>query len=189
MSLLKDINESVISAPGKDPEVLVKGVGSYKLSSLEKNVQGKLKDLAEKASQAKGAKAWANVSWMIKHDAMGEMIKTIMAAHKELEGGEKVTEGHVTTPGRAKELAHKLLTQLEKYGKKLPEVYKDVNDYLYDMYPDLPWDPVGTEIALKELIAHPKMKEVNALWLQNHKFDMLKELKKSLVDTQKEMKG
>lgn len=82
-------NEGVIYTPGEDPEVLVKGVGRYKLSSLEKNLRSKLKDLAESAGSAKDAHAWGQIDWKLNHAAMHEMIKTVIAAYKELEDGKE----------------------------------------------------------------------------------------------------
>ena len=64
----------------KNPEVLVKGVGRYKLNTLKKNVRGKLEDLAQTDD-------WEQVAWKVKHAAMHEMIKTIAAAEKELQDG------------------------------------------------------------------------------------------------------
>ncbi len=61
----------------KNPEVLVKGVGRYKLDTLKRNVHQKLEDLAQTEN-------WEQVAWKLDHAAMKEMVKTIVAAEKEL---------------------------------------------------------------------------------------------------------
>lgn len=60
-----------------NPEVLVKGVGRYKLNTLKKNVQDKLADLAQTTD-------FEQVQWKLNHSAMREMVKTIVSAEKEL---------------------------------------------------------------------------------------------------------
>ena len=80
--LLKELKEpSVIYKEDPDdpnnPEVLVKGVGRYKLNTLKKNVEGKLADLAKTTD-------WEQVQWKLDHAAMREMVKTIVSAEKEL---------------------------------------------------------------------------------------------------------
>lgn len=91
VKLLKQINdltESVIWEHDKEdpenPEVLVKGVGRYKLKSLKQNVRSKLKDLYEEISKADDRDAWEKAAWKLKHAAMHEMVKTIVAAEQEL---------------------------------------------------------------------------------------------------------
>lgn len=86
-TLLKDLTPSVIYEnidDRSDPDVVVKGVGRYRLSQVEKNVRDKLHDLAERAGQADTSSDWQQVQWMIDHDAMKEMIRTIVSARQEL---------------------------------------------------------------------------------------------------------
>jgi len=87
--LLKELQEpSVIwekDPHPTDPEVLVKGVGRYKLKQVEKNVQEKLADLSRRGSQASDHDDWKQIAWMLDHAAMNEMVKTIIAAKEELE--------------------------------------------------------------------------------------------------------
>ena len=76
-----------------NPEVLVNGVGRYKLKSLEKNVRAKMADLHKSAEYTANTRhknlgdseAWRSLQSKLKHAAMHEMIKTIIAAKKELE--------------------------------------------------------------------------------------------------------
>ena len=89
--LIKELKEpSVIYSQNpddpNDPEVLVKGVGRYRLSTLVRNVQSKLGDLGDRAARADDHDAWKQVQWMLTHDAMNEMVRTIISAKKELEG-------------------------------------------------------------------------------------------------------
>lgn len=89
--LLKEFKEpSVIYQEDPDdpnnPEVLVKGVGRYKLKTLEKNVREKLADLGRRGVKAYTFEDWKNVQYMVDHAAMDEMIKTIILAKKEIGG-------------------------------------------------------------------------------------------------------
>jgi hypothetical protein len=89
--LLKEFKEpSVIYQEDPDdpnnPEVLVKGVGRYKLKTLEKNVREKLADLGRKGVKAYTFEDWKQVAYMVDHAAMAEMIKTIILAKKEIGG-------------------------------------------------------------------------------------------------------
>lgn len=69
-----------------NPEVLVKGVGRYRLKTLEKNVRGKLDDLGKRGVKANTFEDWKQVEYMVDHAAMKEMIITIVRAKKELGG-------------------------------------------------------------------------------------------------------
>lgn len=62
----------------KNPEVLVNGVGRYKLDQVKRNVQEKLADLAQTTD-------WEQIAWKLEHAAMKEMVRTIVSAEKELE--------------------------------------------------------------------------------------------------------
>lgn len=89
--LLKEFKEpSVIYQEDPDdpnnPEVLVKGVGRYKLKRLEKEVREKLADLGRRGVKAYTFEDWKNVQYMVDHAAMEEMIKTIILAKKEIGG-------------------------------------------------------------------------------------------------------
>jgi hypothetical protein len=47
-----------------------------------------------------------------------------------------------TPPKRAREMADHLMGEVKNYCVlgKLPACYKNVDEYLYDFWPDLPWD-------------------------------------------------
>lgn len=67
-----------------DPEVLVDGVGRYKLSQLKENVRRKLADIGKQAARDDSPEMWEQVRWMINHAAMREMLDAIVNAHEEL---------------------------------------------------------------------------------------------------------
>jgi len=82
------LNEKVIYSEDErdmsDPEVLVKGVGRYKLSGLKKNVERKLADIIETAKAEDSPEKWRKLAFMLDHAAMREMVKTIAKAHEEI---------------------------------------------------------------------------------------------------------
>ena len=87
--LLKEVNEpSVIYQENPDdpsnPEVLVKGVGRYRLRQVERNVQEKIADLNKRAARASNSEDWEKIAWMVDHAAMNEMVRTIVSAKREL---------------------------------------------------------------------------------------------------------
>ena len=69
-----------------NPEVIVRGVGRYRLKALEKDVREKLADLGRRGVKAYTFEDWKNVQYMVDHAAMEEMIKTIILAKKEIGG-------------------------------------------------------------------------------------------------------
>jgi hypothetical protein len=69
-----------------NPQVLVKGVGVYRLKTLEKNVREKMEDIGKRGVKAYTYEDWKQVQYMIDHSAMNEMIKTIILAKKEIGG-------------------------------------------------------------------------------------------------------
>jgi len=88
--LIKELKEpSVIYEEDPDdpnnPEVIVNGVGRYRLKTLERNVREKIEDLHRRATRTRDADDWKQVQWMLNHAAMREMVKTITLARKELE--------------------------------------------------------------------------------------------------------
>lgn len=68
-----------------DPEVLVDGVGRYRLSQLKENVRRKLKDIGNMANVEDTPENWKKINWMLNHAAMHEMVKTIIQANDELQ--------------------------------------------------------------------------------------------------------
>ena len=67
-----------------DPEVMVDGVGRYRLSQVKANIKRKLEDLGKMAAQDDSPEAWEKIQWMLNHAAMHEMVKTIVNAHDDL---------------------------------------------------------------------------------------------------------
>jgi len=93
-----------------NPEVLVKGVGRYRLKTLERNVREKLEDVGRRGVKANTFDDWKQVEYMLGHGAMKEMIITIVRAKKELGGIKEswIPDGH--TNDEIKELK----TQLQR---------------------------------------------------------------------------
>jgi hypothetical protein len=92
-----------------NPEVLVKGVGRYRLKRLENEVREKLADLGRRGVKAYTFEDWKNVQYMVDHSAMEEMIKTIILAKKEIGG---IKEGWFG--GRKKEEVVELKGKIER---------------------------------------------------------------------------
>lgn len=67
-----------------DPEVLVNGVGRYRLSQLKDNVEKKIADIYKWSQKEDSPDKWKKIAWMVDHAAMREMIKTIDKAHEEI---------------------------------------------------------------------------------------------------------
>jgi len=81
------VNESIYDMDPEaptDPEVLVQGVGRYKLSQVKDNVRRKLADIGKMAESEDSPEMWQQVQWKISHGAMREMIKAIIDAEEEL---------------------------------------------------------------------------------------------------------
>ena len=85
---IQDLTEAAIwdNDRNDDPEVLVQGVGRYRLSQLKANVRRKLADIAKTAEESDSPEMWSKLAFMVNHAAMREMIKTIDAANKEQRG-------------------------------------------------------------------------------------------------------
>ncbi len=127
--LLKELKEpSVIYSSDPDdpnnPEVLVKGVGRYRLNQVERNVQEKLADMNKIAARAQSYDDWKKIAWMVDHAAMNEMIRTIVSAKREIEG---VKEGFMF-PGKAKEDLLGKVERLAKLVKHRTEELREAKD-------------------------------------------------------------
>jgi len=72
-----------------NPEVLVKGIGRYRLNNLKLNVRKKLNDLARGVANSDDREDWRKAAWKYNNDTLHEMMKTIVAAEKELEEKQK----------------------------------------------------------------------------------------------------
>ncbi len=91
-----------------NPEVLVKGVGRYRLKTLERNVREKLEDIGRRGVKANTFDDWKQMEYMLGHGAMKEMIITIVRAKKELGG---IKESWL--PGRGNDIKE-LKAQLQR---------------------------------------------------------------------------
>lgn len=95
MNLLSEINSSINetviynSSDKNNPEVIVSGVGRYKLNSLKQNVLTKLKELTKTYQQVSSSNStdddWIRLNALWNNEAAKEMIKTIAAAHTEMQ--------------------------------------------------------------------------------------------------------
>jgi len=133
-NLIKEMKEpSVIYSKDPDdpsnPEVLVKGVGRYRLRQVERNVQEKLADLNKIAARAQSYDDWRKIAWMIEHAAMNEMIRTIVSAKSEIEG---VKEGFMF-PRKAEEDLLGKVERLAKLVKKRTEELENANDKIREL--------------------------------------------------------
>ena len=97
-----------------NPTVLVKGVGTYKLKTLEKDVRGKLEDLGRRGVKAYTFEDWKQVQYMVDHGAMKEMVKTILMAKKEIGG---IKESFFNSKNEVTDLSEKL-SRLNKIVKR-----------------------------------------------------------------------
>ena len=94
-----------------NPEVLVKGVGRYRLKTLERNVREKLEDLGRRGVKANTFEDWKQVEYMLGHSAMKEMVITIIRAKKELGG---IKESWFPSRNRKGKEIEKLKAALER---------------------------------------------------------------------------
>ena len=147
--LLKELKESsVIYQEDPDdpnnPEVLVKGVGRYRLKSLEKNVREKLEDLDERAQRTRSYEDWRQIAWMLDHHAMRAMVETIVSARKEIEG---VKEAFLF----GKSANNELLGKLERLGQLVKQRTEELE---------------AAHAKIKELEEHVEQLE----WQRNKKY-------------------
>ena len=85
-----------------------------------------------------------------------------------------------TSKQHAIKMAKNVLEKLVGYSQNgLPSCYKSVEDWLYDFYPDLPWDP-GARHSLEWLTTNPEAIDVIKQFSKRVKFDMMYELKQAV---------
>lgn len=133
--LLKELKEpSVIFKEDPDdpnnPEVLVKGVGRYRLRQVERNVQEKLADLNKHAARAQSHEDWKKIAWMLDHAAMNEMIRTIVSAKREIGG---IKESFMLFPGTATEDLGKKVERLALLVKHRSEELEAANKRIAEL--------------------------------------------------------
>lgn len=151
--------------------------GKLDTSSIPKDVLDQIKAAAKSMTQ-KASKDFAES----KEKGLPQHVSESRMTFKQF----LISESHYT-PGKVRQLARDVLKQLEKYATELPEVYKDVNDYLADMYAALPWNPSDSIEAIKIILKDPKFSNINKLWKKNHKFDMAKELRTANKEAKEEL--
>lgn len=66
-------------------EILVQGVGKYTLEQVQKNVQGKLNDLAKRGNSANTMLEWRNILHLFENGATVPMLKAIVKEMERLE--------------------------------------------------------------------------------------------------------
>ena len=110
-----------------NPEVLVKGVGRYRLKTLERNVREKLEDIGRRGVKANTFEDWKQVDYMINHSAMREMIVTIIRAKKELGGiKESWSPGRKNKIKELKARLNRLANITKKREEELEAAYEKI---------------------------------------------------------------
>jgi len=167
-------------AQSKSQQRLMGMVYKYKVSGeLPDNdaLADKIKKIAQGISK-QDAKDFATTE----HKGKPEVVESMMTFKQYL------TEMEYK-PEKVKELAKGALAQLAKIGKagKLPSAYKNVQDFLYDFYPDLPWDAVPQMEAMKLIRSDSAFKAVVADWKEKLDFDWDAELRDAIKEVSKEI--
>lgn len=95
---------------------------------------------------------------------------------REVLGGQE--EDHESN----RKLAIGLLEKLEQYGRDgLPAAYQDSMDqYLPDMWPDLPWNEAGLREAVQIIFADPRFPAIRQAFQERYKFDLQPEFETAL---------
>jgi uncharacterized Zn finger protein len=85
-------------------------------------------------------------------------------------------------------LAKMLLEQLKGINENgLDKVYTDFKDYLYDMYPDLPWNEEGQTEAINYLLNNDEFKVVAEGIKTKFDFDLIADFKECIKENEEEM--
>lgn len=66
-----------------NPEVLVPGVGRYKLNTLKQNLREKFEALFNQVD-SDDPEQWDKAQWMLNNEAMHVMMDTVKRAHDEM---------------------------------------------------------------------------------------------------------
>lgn len=74
---------------------------------------------------------------------------------------------------RAAEKARDKLEQLSI--SSLPKEYQSFKDFLYDFYPDLPWDVTGMLFSMEFLLSDKKTLEIANVLAKQYKVDLIGE--------------
>ena len=80
------------------------------------------------------------------------------------------------------ELAEQALEELEEYTEDgLPKVYECVQEYMYDFYPNLPWDTEPRNVAIDHML-RPEAWAILHAFTERFDFDIEAELKGTRTD-------
>ncbi len=73
-----------------------------------------------------------------------------------------------------------ILTYVTK--NSLPNCYKSVNEWLFDFYPDLNWDPQCCVEDIRDVLDHPEFTRIQAWFIKRYGFDFEHELNEALEE-------
>lgn len=79
---------------------------------------------------------------------------------------------------RHQTLGNRAVALILKYVEKnsLPDCYKNVNEWLYDFYPDLNWSPEECDEDIRDILEHPEFGRIQAWFIKRYGFDFQHEL-------------
>jgi hypothetical protein len=116
--------------------------------------------------------------------AMFEAMSVIVMAfvswlHRGWVSGEEEKPQEVPMRKEVVELAQGALDKIRRViVEGLPPVYKGVNDWLMDFYPDLPWNLPEQAQALEWIMARPEFEKVAQDFRAKFDFDLKREFQK-----------
>jgi hypothetical protein len=77
------------------------------------------------------------------------------------------------------------LLQLQHIGERgLPTCYEEAEEFLYDFFPDLPWNLPDQQAVVRLMLADARWPATHAAVKETTGLDMTVELKKALEDTE-----
>ena len=90
----------------------------------------------------------------------------------------------ITDKETATKMAQNVLKKVENCSENgLPKCYKDIESWLADFYPDLPWDS-GAIHSYEYLLNDPSALEILKKFSQKMSFDMVQELNRAKANVQ-----
>jgi hypothetical protein len=80
------------------------------------------------------------------------------------------------------DLGPKLMTKLMKDVERghIDPVYDDINDWLCDFWPDLPWNPEGQEREVRKMLKHERLEDIHNFFFTKYGLDFKKMLNDSI---------
>ena len=80
-------------------------------------------------------------------------------------------------------LADRLMDKLDGYAHNgLPDVYSGWKGYMYDMYPDLPWNEPEQHASVRYILTHERMTPIFERILKQG-FDLKREFEECVGET------